>query len=433
MVADSGAEEKSGRARATSECGPPLGSMKTRSVSNSLVAAALATGVSAIAWSTPATARADVLVYGADSDQFNADVVASLEASGVDLGQIETLDARNVILTAEIVADYDAVVTWGNQVYEQSILTGDVLADFVDGGGGVVVCAWAMEDSFLRGINGRFLEEGYMATSRSPDPVDEPILGLGNVRGEHRILAEVATFSASRRSAEIELAEDADLVASYDNGEVLVATKQPSGRTVVFNAFPISSDEYPVGWDVDTDGARLLGNTVWWSMGAVCGDGFVEDDEACDDGNDEEGDGCIACIAAECGDGFVQAGAEECDDGNRVDDDECSNACLTPVAETSTGEAETDEAGETGTSETGGTTAGGTSGTSSTGADTTTTGTTSSSTTTGTPMGSDSDTDSSSAGGDSDSGGGCRIGGPVPSSLSLLLLLALAQRRRTAT
>src|SRR5437868_163825 len=61
-----------------------------------------------------------------------------------------------------------------------------------------------------------------------------------------------------------------------------------------------------------------------------CGDGRVDEDEECDDGNNVSGDGCSATCdnegGAVCGNGIVEAG-EACDDGNDVDDDECNNHC----------------------------------------------------------------------------------------------------------
>ena len=60
----------------------------------------------------------------------------------------------------------------------------------------------------------------------------------------------------------------------------------------------------------------------------VCGDGMLDGDEECDDGNEVDEDACTsACVAASCGDGIVHAGVEACDDGNDVDDDACSNMC----------------------------------------------------------------------------------------------------------
>ena len=69
---------------------------------------------------------------------------------------------------------------------------------------------------------------------------------------------------------------------------------------------------------------------------ARCGNGVVEADEQCDDGNELPGDACSdGCKAAFCGDGILRAdldpgvdGAEACDDGNDVDADGCLNNCI---------------------------------------------------------------------------------------------------------
>lgn len=69
-----------------------------------------------------------------------------------------------------------------------------------------------------------------------------------------------------------------------------------------------------------------------------CGNGFVDVDEVCDDGNAIEGDGCSAsCLSDEtCGNGIVDVD-EECDDGDQEDLDACQSApramgptCLRP-------------------------------------------------------------------------------------------------------
>ncbi len=63
---------------------------------------------------------------------------------------------------------------------------------------------------------------------------------------------------------------------------------------------------------------------------AMCGDAQTNTaaGEACDDGNALDSDGCVkGCVAAKCGDGFLQVGVETCDDGNMVDADACSNTC----------------------------------------------------------------------------------------------------------
>jgi cysteine-rich repeat protein len=72
-----------------------------------------------------------------------------------------------------------------------------------------------------------------------------------------------------------------------------------------------------------------------------CGDGEIVGAEQCDDGNQEDGDGCSSSCQVEtgwqctgepsvcetdCGDGIV-AGTELCDDGNQEDGDGCNSSC----------------------------------------------------------------------------------------------------------
>jgi cysteine-rich repeat protein len=61
----------------------------------------------------------------------------------------------------------------------------------------------------------------------------------------------------------------------------------------------------------------------------ACGDGEVGLEEECDDGAGNGNDAAckLDCSLNVCGDGQVGPG-EECDDGNAVDDDACSNACV---------------------------------------------------------------------------------------------------------
>jgi cysteine-rich repeat protein len=59
-----------------------------------------------------------------------------------------------------------------------------------------------------------------------------------------------------------------------------------------------------------------------------CGNGRIDPDEVCDDGNRVSGDGCSqSCTSNEsCGNGMRDRW-ESCDDGNRISDDGCSRSC----------------------------------------------------------------------------------------------------------
>ncbi len=77
------------------------------------------------------------------------------------------------------------------------------------------------------------------------------------------------------------------------------------------------------------------GPCIGIDAGGQCGDGQRADTEACDDGNQQSGDGCSAdCSSTEaCGNGLVDTvRSEQCDDGNSNNSDTCGNDCKLTVA-----------------------------------------------------------------------------------------------------
>ncbi len=74
-------------------------------------------------------------------------------------------------------------------------------------------------------------------------------------------------------------------------------------------------------------GAPTSSSDVSTTRAGVCGDGIVDADEECDDGNEVANDACApACTLPQCGDGLLSTG-EECDDGNLLDTDACTHLC----------------------------------------------------------------------------------------------------------
>lgn len=98
--------------------------------------------------------------------------------------------------------------------------------------------------------------------------------------------------------------------------------------------------------DTGTDGGSDAGSDAP-DAAPGCGDGVIDEGEACDDLNAGPGDGCspdcqieegYACdgapsaCATVCGDG-IQAGSEACDDNNVVDGDGCSASCVVEIGD----------------------------------------------------------------------------------------------------
>lgn len=82
-------------------------------------------------------------------------------------------------------------------------------------------------------------------------------------------------------------------------------------------------------WEECDDGNTAEGDACTPVCRApTCGDGFAAPNEACDDGNHSGIDGCTpSCELPACGDGFVNHASETCDDGNAIETDACTSAC----------------------------------------------------------------------------------------------------------
>lgn len=83
-----------------------------------------------------------------------------------------------------------------------------------------------------------------------------------------------------------------------------------------------------------------VSNEICTGNGKRCGDNIIDEQwlETCDDGNNNNGDGCSSTCTKEiggyCGDSLVQSeNLEECDDGNRENGDGCDATCLVELKE----------------------------------------------------------------------------------------------------
>jgi cysteine-rich repeat protein len=123
---------------------------------------------------------------------------------------------------------------------------------------------------------------------------------------------------------EINVASDSDSEAGEST------TSEPSsGQGAEIDDSTFSPPVTTSGDDDDDDTSDTTLEPTTTTHTATCGDGVIDPEEDCDDGDLDDADACLSsCRAASCGDGVVYAGHEACDDGNAVDDDECSNACV---------------------------------------------------------------------------------------------------------
>src|SRR5688500_10188940 len=90
------------------------------------------------------TTTAQVAVMGspAGGAPWTNDVKAKVEASGVNLGPVTVIDVKSSTPTLAQLQAFQSVLVFSDSGFQNATTLGDNLHDYVDGGGGVVVCTF---------------------------------------------------------------------------------------------------------------------------------------------------------------------------------------------------------------------------------------------------------------------------------------------------
>jgi len=168
-------------------------------------------------------------------------------------GSVDYLDGSVAIVPLTTLQNYTCVLTWNNYQYETG--QGDILADYVDGGGKVVILGWALSQCY-----GRILD----------DPAYCPLVGGTNQSATvalgttyaHDILDGVSAITGIGYWVTASLESGATLIANNTGGSSLVAIN--AGNSVV--GVNLVAGDY-IGWT--GDGWVLLNNAVEYLMDAV--------------------------------------------------------------------------------------------------------------------------------------------------------------------
>jgi len=156
------------------------------------------------------------------------------------------------------------VFSFGTTVVPSGL--GEVLADHIEAGRGVVLALNAADTSTAR-LAGRFEDAGYLPWS-NVRLGSSGTLGMIPDRLNHPILAGVTRFGG----VNLNFAESPSLapgsvrVASWGAQQPFLTTREVGGgRVVGWNSSPVSDDAFFGGWDSTSDGARLLANALTWA------------------------------------------------------------------------------------------------------------------------------------------------------------------------
>jgi hypothetical protein len=172
----------------------------------------------------------EVVIIMSDDAGCEQEVSDYLLASGHVI-TVDVIDAYSTIPDLADIVDYDVVITWSNYSYADAVGMGDLLADYIDQGGGVVALQAAYTVSW--GLQGRFMSDYSPFISSDGCFVD---VALGAYDPEHPLMDGVSDVTESA-VCDLGLTGVATCVAWWDNDWPYVAYNNVNNKAVGINGY----------------------------------------------------------------------------------------------------------------------------------------------------------------------------------------------------
>jgi len=213
---------------------------------------------------------ATVAVLAAEANtNWTADVISKISGVGSlpGVNLIPVISPSPIPNLAQLRA-CQAVLVFSDNPFTDPVAMGNVLADYIDQGGGVVLQTFAFYDAGGYGIQGRVSTNGYLPFILGTNSYPANLTLVPELP-QSPLLANVGSFNGgatSYQNSPLSLTTGATLAAEWSNGRPLVGSiDDRPGRCAGLNFFPPSSDVNSVGWVSSTDGAKLMADALLWS------------------------------------------------------------------------------------------------------------------------------------------------------------------------
>jgi hypothetical protein len=165
------------------------------------------------------------------------------------------VDAKDSTPTLAELSSFDSVLVWNNDYYKNPTELGNVLADYVDAGGGVVLATFSFYPVWVFPIAGRLMTD----TTYSPYSVsssDWSTASLGTYNSSHPLMSGISSITGYSRDV-VDVNPGAEVVARWTDGTPFVATNH-GGKVVGITVWP--GDKTMTG-----DYPRLFANALQYS------------------------------------------------------------------------------------------------------------------------------------------------------------------------
>lgn len=190
----------------------------------------------------------DIRLTGGKVALIHCDATASIRPALTNTGLITSEDLTDInactaVPSLATLSEYSAVFVWSNFSFQQPEALGNVLADYVDQGGGVVLSTYVFSEPWR--IGGRILSAGYSpfgVTNQRFTTAGQ--LDLAKSDASHPILQGVTSsqrYFTNPNYTNPPLTAGAKLIAVDTNGNRVVAVS-PSNRVVGISIWPGPGD-----------------------------------------------------------------------------------------------------------------------------------------------------------------------------------------------
>ncbi len=213
--------------------------------------------------------RPRVMIAGAPSTAtWNDDVKAKLAATGT-LGIIDIFNTNTGTPALAQLQAYDAVLVYSDLGFQNQAALGNVLADYVDAGGGVVSAVFATSAGFgTSRLTGRWAGTYELIFGNSGQTSGAATLGAVTYPA-HPAMSGVASFNggtSSYRETTAALNPGAFNIAQWNDSRPLVVASTKFANRVDLGFFPPSSTVRSDFWVVGTNGDKIMANALLYTV-----------------------------------------------------------------------------------------------------------------------------------------------------------------------
>ncbi|KAJ3437318.1 btb (poz) domain-containing 2a-related [Anaeramoeba flamelloides] len=216
-----------------------------------------------------------LILASTNNKNYIRNVCSSIISHGYLKKNIICVKANSEIPSRSMLLKVDVIFIFSISPFKNAKILGDLLADFVESGRGIVICSPdCLRKDHERSLKGKIISKEFLPFLPSKLVHNKPsTLGKINLPN-HPILEGVSSFHGGKDSFHLQpkkYSMHSQRIAEWKNSQPLISLKfynnncsQKHGCVIVLNFWPVSDDlkKNHSFWIPTTDGAKIIGNSI---------------------------------------------------------------------------------------------------------------------------------------------------------------------------